>query len=178
MATKTVYLLRHGQYYQIKRPLSERNAPAVDPLDDAAEVQRDGGLTPAGVQQAELTAQRLQDLPIDCIYASTLPGAMQTAAIIAQAQPQVETAVYRDLWECIPHVPAKLAAKAEKYSAAVLKQDQEQATAAFARYFPSSHNAADRHEVIVCHGNLIRYFVCRALQVTLDAWVNMDTGVV
>ncbi len=78
-------------------------------------------------------------------------------------------------WECIPHVPAKLAAKAEKYSAAVLKRDQEQATAAFARYFQPSHDAADRHEVIVCHGNLIRYFVCRTLQVTLDAWVNMDT---
>lgn len=32
-----------------------------------------------------------------------------------------------------------------------------------------------QRDVLVCHGNLIRYFVCRILQVSLDAWVNMDT---
>ncbi|MCB0062687.1 MAG: histidine phosphatase family protein, partial [Caldilineaceae bacterium] len=108
MATKTIYLIRHGQYYQRKDPSVTPDEPAVYGVD-ADEVQRDGGLTAAGVQQAERTAERLQTLPIDCIYSSTLPRAMQTAAIIAQAIPEVTNTAHRDLWECIPHVPAKLA---------------------------------------------------------------------
>jgi serine/threonine-protein phosphatase PGAM5 len=35
----------------------------------------------------------------------------------------------------------------------------------------------DQHEfeVIVCHGNLIRYFFCRALQLPPEAWLRMST---
>ncbi|HRW09206.1 MAG TPA: histidine phosphatase family protein [Caldilineaceae bacterium] len=174
MATRIIYLIRHGQYHQIKDPSVTPDKPAVYGVD-ADEIQRDGGLTPAGVQQAEFTAQRLQALPIDCIYSSTLPRAMQTAAIIAQAIPGVTNTAHRDLWECIPHVPAKLAAWAKKYPAAALKQDQEQADAAFTRYFQpiAGDETADRHELLVCHGNLIRYFICRTLEVSLDAWINM-----
>ena len=176
MATRTVYLIRHGQYYQIKDPSLTPDEPSVYGVD-ADEMQRDGGLTPAGVQQSEFTAQRLQTLPIDCIYSSTLPRAMQTAGIIAQGLPGVMHTAHRDLWECIPHVPTKLAGWAEKYPAAVFKRDQEQAGAAFAHYFQpvDGDETADHHDVLVCHGNLIRYFVCRVLQVSLDAWINMYT---
>ena len=174
VAIRTIYLIRHGQYHQIKDPSVTPDEPAVYGVD-ADEIQRDGGLTPAGVRQAELTAQRLQALPISCIYSSTLLRAVQTAAIIAQVIPGVTNTAHRDLWECIPHVPAKLAARAEEYPAVALKRDQEQANAAFARYFQPTDGdeTADRHDVLVCHGNLIRYFVCRTLQVSLDAWINM-----
>jgi len=175
MATKTIYLIRHGQYYQIKHPSPGVDETRIDPLDDEAEHQRDGGLTPAGVQQAEWTAQRLQPLPIDCIYTSTLPRAMQTAAIIGEGQVDIVPQAHRNLWECIPHVPARFADWAKRFPAARLQRDQEQAATAFATYFQPNHDSADRHEIIVCHGNLIRYLVCRALQVPLDAWVNMDT---
>lgn len=171
-----IYMIRHGQYHQIKDPSVIPDEPAVYGVD-ADEIQRDGGLMPAGVQQAERTAQRLQALPIACIYSSTLLRAMETAAIIAQAIPGVTKTAHRDLWECIPHVPAKLAAWAEEYPAAALERDQAQASAAFARYFQplDGDGAEDRLELLVCHGNLIRYFVCRTLQVSLDAWVSMDT---
>ncbi len=42
----------------------------------------------------------------------------------------------------------------------------------FARYFGPSA-AADRHEVVVCHGNVIRYLCCRALGVDPMAWGGM-----
>jgi len=29
------------------------------------------------------------------------------------------------------------------------------------------------HELVVCHGNVLRYLVCRALNVTVHAWVNL-----
>jgi serine/threonine-protein phosphatase PGAM5 len=34
----------------------------------------------------------------------------------------------------------------------------------------------DKHEfeVIVCHGNVIRYFFCRALQLPPEAWLRMS----
>ena len=31
-----------------------------------------------------------------------------------------------------------------------------------------------RFEVIVCHGNIIRYFFCRALQIPPEAWLRMS----
>jgi len=174
MAIRTIYLIRHGQYHQIKDATAPPEQPSTYGID-ADEVQRDGGLTAAGVQQAELTAKRMQKLTINCIYSSTLPRAMQTTAIITQTMPTVPTAAHRDLWECIPHVPAKLTAWAEKYPKAALKRDQEQAAAAFARYFqPIDVDGTDDQQVVlVCHGNLIRYFICRTLRVSLDAWINM-----
>jgi serine/threonine-protein phosphatase PGAM5 len=35
--------------------------------------------------------------------------------------------------------------------------------------------AGERHEyeIIVCHANVIRYFVCRALQIPPEAWLRM-----
>jgi len=35
---------------------------------------------------------------------------------------------------------------------------------------PSSE--AEEVDVLVCHGNVIRYFVCRALQLPSDAWLR------
>jgi serine/threonine-protein phosphatase PGAM5 len=33
----------------------------------------------------------------------------------------------------------------------------------------------DEFEIIVCHGNVIRYFFCRALQLPPEAWLRMQT---
>ena len=32
----------------------------------------------------------------------------------------------------------------------------------------------DSHEVIVCHANVIRYFICRALQLPPEAWLRIS----
>ncbi len=142
---------------------------------DEFERRRDGGLTPTGVKQAELTAQRLQPLPIDAIHVSTMRRAVETATLIAAAHPTLTTSADRDLWECIPHVPPHYREWTKQYPASLLQREQAQASRAFDRYFQAALGADERHELIVCHGNLIRYFICRALQVTPDAWVNMNT---
>lgn len=33
---------------------------------------------------------------------------------------------------------------------------------------------SDSYELVVCHGNVIRYFMCRALQLPPEAWLRMS----
>ncbi len=67
MATKQIYLVRHGE--------SENNANNVrqGPL---------GKLSPHGIKQAEFVADRFSKTPIDIIFVSPYERTMQTAEII------------------------------------------------------------------------------------------------
>jgi serine/threonine-protein phosphatase PGAM5 len=56
-----------------------------------------------------------------------------------------------------------------------LKACTKQLDEAFELYFAPSPDA-DRHDVIVCHGNVIRYFVTKVLGVDTDAWLGMSIG--
>ena len=47
---------------------------------------------------------------------------------------------------------------------------------AFAKYFVPSEDSTDRHDVLVCHGNVIRYFVTRSLRVDTLSWLQMSIG--
>ena len=39
---------------------------------------------------------------------------------------------------------------------------------------PTADMRADTHEVVVCHANVIRYVVCRALQLPPEAWLRIS----
>jgi broad specificity phosphatase PhoE len=158
MTKRVIYLVRHGQY-DSKRPSD----------------QLEGSLTAAGKKQARLTARRLSDLPIDVIHHSDLRRAAETAAIIAEQFPGVPLRAAHLLRECIPSVPPRYTQHA--YFAGVAAEDlarqRRQVERAFLRYFKMARGA-DRHEIIVCHGNVIRYFVSRVLGAPTEAWTNMD----
>ncbi len=49
--------------------------------------------------------------------------------------------------------------------------------AGFRRYVHRAESSSDAEEVdvLVCHGNVIRYFICRALQLPPDAWLRFAT---
>jgi serine/threonine-protein phosphatase PGAM5 len=51
----------------------------------------------------------------------------------------------------------------------------KQLDAAFARYFTSATDH-DRHDILVCHGNIIRYFVIKALGVDSQAWLGFSVA--
>jgi broad specificity phosphatase PhoE len=55
----------------------------------------------------------------------------------------------------------------------LIKKDLSQAEKAFDHFFKRT-KGGNRYEVVVCHGNIIRYFVCRALQAPPEAWINTD----
>ena len=156
MSARTIYLVRHGQH-----------EPKNDQHDEMG-----AGLTPVGVKQAKLTAERFRRLPIHAIYCSRLRRAVETAKFIAQEFPDIPLQKSRKLMECIPTLPSDLA-EAHNYSRDFLDEQTARAETAYKRRFKSSHGG-DKHEILVCHGNLIRYFVCRVLQVRPEAWVNMD----
>jgi serine/threonine-protein phosphatase PGAM5 len=43
---------------------------------------------------------------------------------------------------------------------------------AFARYFTPARSS-EQHDVLICHGNVIRYFVAKTLKVDTQAWLGM-----
>jgi serine/threonine-protein phosphatase PGAM5 len=45
---------------------------------------------------------------------------------------------------------------------------------AFSKYFVPSPDEKDRHDLIVCHGNVIRYLVTKVLNVDTMSWLQMS----
>jgi serine/threonine-protein phosphatase PGAM5 len=153
---RTIYLVRHGLYDE------------ADPRDEAV----GKGLVEAGRMQARLTGARLAALGVsfDTLWTSPLTRARETAAIIAESLPGLTPRLVPQLAECTPttwrrDVAATLAAGEAEACRAQLEQ-------AFARFFVPSA-AGDRHELLVCHGNVIRWLWCRALGVDPAAWLGM-----
>lgn len=157
MAVRVIYLVRHGQHDQ----------------DNPSGSELGGGLTPLGVKQAELTAKALAKKPITSIHGSSLNRADETARIIAKEIPGVTVQQTDLLWECIPTMTPKLQLELSNYTAAQVSQDKQRAEIAFRKYFKVAKRH-DRHDVIVCHGNLIRYFITMLLKAEPDSWVRMD----
>jgi serine/threonine-protein phosphatase PGAM5 len=180
LAQRHLYLIRHGQ---------------KDSLSETA-TQGDNGLTPLGREQTERTAQRLSALPVDIIHLSTLRRAAETAEIIAAQLLGTPLRPSHLLRECIPYLPPdfiawhhshkelfenKQAANIpQRYTPWLdlwpsgvareeIEQGFEQADLAFNKYFRAARGR-DRHEVIVTHGNILRYFMVRILHAPLDAW--------
>lgn len=170
MAVRVIYLVRHGQYHilQPKKTAEDDCAPS--------DIDLDGGLTEIGIEQATLTAQRLKDLPINAIFTSTLPRAIQTGEIIAREFPSIRSQQDDLLRECLPGLTPRLSVRFTLRSLDLANRAVEgrlQADDVFERYFRYSFRD-DRREVIVCHGNLIRYLVTRALGAPPELWTNFD----
>jgi serine/threonine-protein phosphatase PGAM5 len=156
---RTLYIVRHGFY----------------DYEDEADPDVGKALYPIGVAQARLTAARLRGMPVEftAIFASTMTRARQTAFVMAADFPGLEVQQTRILRECTPttwredimaEVTAEEAAECEA-----------QLDDAFSQFFTPSPDR-DRHEILVCHGNVTRYLVMRALGVDRHAWLGMSVG--
>lgn len=156
LAPRTLYLVRHGLYDE------------ADPRDEAV----GKGLVPAGREQARLAGERLAGLGVrfDALWTSPLTRARESADIVAQSLPGLAPAVVPELAECTPptwrqDVARTLAADEAAACRARLEQ-------AFGRFCVPSRDG-ERHEILVCHGNVIRWLWCRALGVDPDAWLGL-----
>jgi serine/threonine-protein phosphatase PGAM5 len=153
---RTIYLVRHGDYdWQDER----------DPDVGKA-------LIPLGVAQARLVAARLSALPLDRItlYSSTMTRARQTAQVMARDFPGLAVNQIRLLRECTP--PTWRQDIMEREDPVDLKRCVEQLEQAYQKFFIPSPDR-NRIDILVCHGNVIRYLVTRALQVETMAWLGM-----
>ena len=140
---RTLILVRHGVYDE----------------NDARDAEIGKALLPEGREQARLTGARLAAWParVDVVHASPMTRARETAEIIARSLPGRSPGPDRDLRECTPptyreDVMADLEPGEADSCAARLD-------AVFARYFRPSP-ARDSTEVLVCHGNVIRWLTC------------------
>jgi len=153
-----VYLVRHAMY--------ER--------DDALDQRTTNGLNDLGRQQAALIAARLAALPVPLggFVASGFLRAVETAEAIGRA---IGRTAERDalLEECAP--PSSRPGLDEQNTPAKLTACRDAIESAWAKYFIPSADA-DRHDLLVCHGNVIRWFVCRALGNDVRHWTSLDIG--
>jgi serine/threonine-protein phosphatase PGAM5 len=125
------------------------------------------GLTALGRRQARAAARELAGYPIAAVHSSDLARAVETSDIIAEALGHGAVKRTRLLRELLPGgVPGMRISRARR------TRGRENLDAILARYFRRARG--ERHELVVCHGNLIRGLVCRALDGRSTAWLRMD----
>jgi len=154
---RTVFLIRHGEYEH----------------DEDCDEDTGCGLVALGRQQARLTADRLKAMPIvfTSIQASEMTRARQTGEIILEAFPDLELVLHRDIRECTPSTWREdIMTDMEPGEAEECEANLE---AAWARIFVPAVGA-NEYDIVVCHGNVIRWFVTRVLKVDPLAWLQMS----
>lgn len=138
-----IYLIRHGDY-------------------QSSDEHFGGLLTPRGRQQAELLAGEMSKIPVDAIYSSTMHRAFQTAGILRdrsfprlsiQRTPWLNERIFRN------HRDYDVDPEAEQMLGKLTN-----------RFFGRSR--CERHDVLVCHGNVIRALVTRVLDAPVESWTN------
>jgi len=158
MSTKVgeriLYLVRHGQ---------------LD-LRAFAENQFAAGLTAVGREQARFTARRLRSLDVSAIYCSTLGRARETAEIISKEFPKIVLRPSNLLWE----LPNLGPATDEEWQN-VFAKGKQRGERAFIKYVRPTRQR-QRIEIVISHGNLIRYFACRVLGMEPESWSRLGTS--
>lgn len=143
--SRYIVLLRHGQY----------------------DLSSFGRLTELGKEQAQRAAVYLMGTKFDAVWSSTLVRAKETAEIVTNeiGHRSKATGLLRE----------GMYTKLEGYDipADERREDRERAEKAFVKFFAPSKR--DRTELLVCHGNLIRYFVCRVMGVSYAKWVKLNS---
>ena len=157
--THFVYLVRHGIY--------DRDTSATD--DRVA-----NPLNALGHEQAKLAGARLAGLGVkfDRLISSELLRAAQTADDMAKAMKMTPT---RDavLNECTPTTSNARIMADEKPNEVAACDSARQVQ--WSHYFAPTPDR-DTYDVLVCHGNVIRWTMMKALGADTKEWANLDCG--
>jgi len=145
---RILHLIRHGQYAK-------------------TEQFPHGVLTPLGVAQARATAEHLERNGIEpsVVWCSTMSRAEQTARLIRQTYPDAPIKRTPLLRERMFPNPVYW----DTYKSSRAPDDLLDRLAR--RHLRPARS--ERHELLVCHGNVIRAFVMRAIGTELERWITM-----
>lgn len=156
---REIVLVRHGNYTP----------------DDSIDEKIGPPLSPIGVAQARLAGARLlgELSSLDALHVSPMQRARDTAAAIGAEFPLRSFDVIDDLAECTPPTRRSEIIADEKPEA--LAACKAQLDRVFAKYFVPAPDQP-RTDLFVCHGNVIRYLVTKALGVDTSAWLEMSVG--
>ena len=160
----SLILVRHAQY------------------DLKAEEDENKVLTPRGHRQSSYVAQRLAELhaaaegnhmrtKLWTLEDSTLIRARQTADTIATALPDASRTTLGNIHEGRPCLPEPSGSKAWTNTHGNAERIEGAYRMLCARPPPGGDHAT---RLVVCHANVIRYIVCRALQLPPEAWLRMS----
>jgi serine/threonine-protein phosphatase PGAM5 len=155
--TRTIYLIRHGQYDQT----DERDADIGK------------ALVPLGIAQTKLLSSRLISMQVNftSLTSSTMTRARQTAMIINESFSDLDLKQSKIISECTPPTWRKdIMAETDSTELSDCVENLEDA---FVKFFTPSPDDKDRNDLIVCHGNVIRYFVTKVLRVDTMSWLQM-----
>jgi serine/threonine-protein phosphatase PGAM5 len=156
--TRTIYLIRHGDYEE----------------NDEQDEFTGNELNPLGIAQARLLSARLKSMSIgfSSLTSSTMTRARQTAIIINEEFPDLDLKQNDLICECTPHTWREdIMAEEDSLDLVVCAENLDKA---YNEYFIPSSDNKDRNDIIVCHGNVIRYFVTKVLKVDTMAWLQMS----
>ena len=158
--TRTIYLIRHGEYDQT----------------DTTDSDIGKKLTPLGIAQARLVSARLKGMPVEftSLTSSTMTRARETAMVINEDFPELKLQQSTLIRECTPPTWRNDVMADETESD--LNMCAKNLETAFTEYFLPSPDGNDRDDIIVCHGNVIRYFVTKVLKADPMFWLQMSIG--
>lgn len=171
----SVVLIRHGQYEQ---------SPS-NPGDDSLTKDSYRVLTSKGRVQASETGRRIQQMidarllpPIGFVYYSTMARASETSKIILEELKEPPPthkvsacSMLREGAVCRPDP----AFQSWEPSDEDFEKDNLRVAAGFASHLhrPDADKDASYTTLLVCHGNVIRYFLLRAMQVDPSGWSRL-----
>ncbi len=152
-----IYLVRHGTY--------DRDTVITDDRIGS-------GLNALGHEQAKLLGERLAKLPVKIhrLVSSDFTRARQTAddaGAILGMTPERDSL----LSECTP--TADRADYMANHTTADIAECDADRQAAWIKYVTPTPDA-DTHDVLVCHGNVIRWMVAKALGMDTKGWTRFD----
>ncbi|MBV1855224.1 histidine phosphatase family protein [Catellatospora tritici] len=154
MATRTLYLVRHG------------------------EAGADGHLTDNGRRQAELTGQRLSATPIAAVHHGPLPRATQTAQLIATHLPGVPVATSELADDYVPYVPEQELLPPvwqgflDGYTEQEITDGARRARDLVDRFVTPPDQ--DVHELVITHAFAVAWLVRHALDAPERRWLGLN----
>ncbi|KAH9524208.1 Serine/threonine-protein phosphatase pgam5, mitochondrial [Bulinus truncatus] len=153
-----------------------REPSSLLPPPKGKTIDKDRFLTALGRAQAEVTGMRLKDLdlPYTVLISSTMTRAIETAKLIHKHLPGLEYKQDDILREGAP-IPPEPPLGSWRPEQKQFFQDGARIESAFRKYFYRADptQKEDSYEIVVCHANVIRYFICRALQFPGEAWLRL-----
>ena len=143
-----IYLIRHGDY-------------------ENSDEHFGGVLNEKGRKQARCLADPMSKIPVDAIYSSTMHRAYQTAETLRDE-------VFPD--RKIRRTPVLVERlfpgvfNGRKIGHENADEAREALDKIWERFFRPSNT--ERHDVLVCHGNVIRAIVTRVFDAPLECWIQ------
>ncbi|MGW8399112.1 histidine phosphatase family protein [Streptomyces lydicus] len=163
MATRYLYLVRHGEA-----------------------VPDETGLSENGRRQAALLGQRLRDSPVSIVHHGPLPRAAETARLISEQLAEVPLQVSDVAGDYVPHLPERdeLPSDCADYLLRFLQQFSVEegergpvlARQALERFTGPVADEEERHELVVTHNFLVGWLVCHATDAPKWRWMGLNHG--